>query len=171
MSKHRFRLPSPALVISMVALAVVLGGTAVAATVGPHDDAKADKALIQKLAPTLSVKNANRLGGQPAASFEPKNAIMWAVVTNDGVTATVDRSSGGITVSRGGTGYVHVTFPQDVSNCAWIATQGFPASSLSDVPADFATVRGNGNANDVAVATYDTTGTQVDDAFHILVTC
>jgi hypothetical protein len=94
MFKRRFRLPSPALVISMVALTLVLGGTAVAATVS--GDTKADTKLVKKLAPTLSVKHANtansatsatnatnathatsadsatnatNLGGQPASSF------------------------------------------------------------------------------------------------------
>ena len=62
MFKRRFRLPSPALVLSMVALSIVLGGTAFAAgvTKAPkHADAKADKALIGKMAPSLGVKHAN----------------------------------------------------------------------------------------------------------------
>jgi len=58
MFKRRFRLPSPALVISMVALSLVLGGTAVAASTAKHSDKKADTKLIKKLAPTLSVKHA-----------------------------------------------------------------------------------------------------------------
>jgi hypothetical protein len=57
MFKRRFRLPSPALVISMITLSLVLGGTAVAATTA-HGDKKADIKLIKKLAPTLSVKRA-----------------------------------------------------------------------------------------------------------------
>lgn len=58
MFKRRFRLPSPALVISMVALCLVLGGTAVAASTATHKDAKADTKLVKKLAPSLSVKHA-----------------------------------------------------------------------------------------------------------------
>jgi hypothetical protein len=58
MFKRRFRLPSPALVISMIALSLVLGGTAVAASTAKHGDKKADIKLIKKLAPTLSVKHA-----------------------------------------------------------------------------------------------------------------
>jgi hypothetical protein len=61
MLKRRFRLPSPALVLSMVALSIVLGGTAFAAgvTKAPkHADAKADKALIRKMAPSLGVTHA-----------------------------------------------------------------------------------------------------------------
>ena len=59
MYKRRLRLPSPALVLSMVTLSLVLGGTAFAAsTVTGHNDAKADAKLVKKLAPTLSVKHA-----------------------------------------------------------------------------------------------------------------
>ena len=58
MLKRRFRLPSPALVISMVTLSLVLGGTAVAATATTHKDKKADTKLIKQLAPTRSVKHA-----------------------------------------------------------------------------------------------------------------
>src|SRR2546423_5289874 len=62
MFKRRFRLPSPALVISMVTLSLVLGGTAVAATTAKHGDKKADTKLIKKLAPSLSVKHAKTAG-------------------------------------------------------------------------------------------------------------
>ena len=42
MFKRRFRLPSPALVISMITLSLVLGGTAFAASTATHKDKKAD---------------------------------------------------------------------------------------------------------------------------------
>lgn len=58
MFKRRFRLPSPALVISLIALSLVLGGTAVAASTAKHKDKKADTKLVKKLAPSLSVKHA-----------------------------------------------------------------------------------------------------------------
>jgi len=94
MHKRKFRLPSPALVISMITLSLVLGGTAFAAsTAKRHKDARADTRLIRKLAPKLSVKhaksatnanhaktadsattattadNATNLGGQPASTY------------------------------------------------------------------------------------------------------
>ena len=56
MFKRVLPLPSPAVVISMIALALVLGGTAVAATTG--GGTKAETKLIKKLAPTLSVRHA-----------------------------------------------------------------------------------------------------------------
>jgi hypothetical protein len=68
MFKRRFRLPSPALVISMVTLSLVLGGTAVAASTAKHSDAKADKALINKMAPSLKVKYAKTAGSAATAA-------------------------------------------------------------------------------------------------------
>jgi len=67
MPKRRFRLPSPALVISMIALSLVLGGTAVAAT-ATHGDKKADTKLIKKLAPSLSVKHAKTADSATSAT-------------------------------------------------------------------------------------------------------
>jgi hypothetical protein len=167
MVNHRFRLPSPALVISLIALSLVLGGTAVAASTA--DDTAADTTLVKKLAPTLTVKNANQLGGKVASSYEPKSAILWAVVTNNGSTATVVRSTSGVSAHRSGAGLVTVTFPQNVSGCAWTATQGPPANSL--VLDNFATVRGDGTNTHVQVVTWNPNGNQVDAPFHLLVTC
>lgn len=85
--KRWFRLPSPALIISMVALALVLGGTAVAA-VATDPDKAADTLLIKHLAPTLSVKNAKTVGGKQVKQFFaslPANTAAQALISIDGV--------------------------------------------------------------------------------------
>lgn len=81
MFKRRFRLPSPALVISMVTLSLVLGGTAVAASTATHSDKKADTKLIKKLAPTLSVKHAKTANSATNAT-NAVNATNAANATN-----------------------------------------------------------------------------------------
>ncbi|HEY2209610.1 MAG TPA: hypothetical protein VGH26_10010 [Gaiellaceae bacterium] len=61
MFEHRLRAPSPAFVISLIALFLALGGTSYAATkvaLTKHNDAKADTTLVKRLAPSLSVKQA-----------------------------------------------------------------------------------------------------------------
>lgn len=62
----RFSLPSPALVLSVLALILALGGTALAAgsvsTAKRHADVKQDKKLIRKMAKHLSVKHAKTAG-------------------------------------------------------------------------------------------------------------
>src|SRR6476661_4507618 len=67
MFKLRFRLPSPALVVAMVTLSLVLGGTAVATTTATHKDARADSVLVKKLAPSLSVKHATSAANATSA--------------------------------------------------------------------------------------------------------
>jgi hypothetical protein len=68
MFTRRFRLPSPALVVSMVALCVVLGGSVAAASTATHSGNKAIVKLIKKLAPSLSVKHAKTAGSATTAT-------------------------------------------------------------------------------------------------------
>jgi hypothetical protein len=94
MFKRRFRLPSPALVIAMIALSLVLGGTAVAASAAKHKDAKADTALVKKLAPSLSVKHAktannatNAVNATHAASADSATNATHATSADSATTA------------------------------------------------------------------------------------
>lgn len=95
MFRHKLRLPSPALVLSMIALALVLGGTAVAATVSDPDKA-ADTALVKALAPTLSVEHAHSaslLGGKTAASLQTR-AYSYTLPATFGASTNVVNLSG-----------------------------------------------------------------------------
>jgi hypothetical protein len=93
MQRRKLRLPSPAIVIAMIALSLVLGGTAIAAGTSTPLSKKQVTKLVKKLAPKLSVKhsksatnatnavnatnatnattaaNATDLGGQPATYY------------------------------------------------------------------------------------------------------
>jgi len=97
MFKGKFRLPSPALVISMLALALVLGGTAVAATVGTHADAKADTTLVKKLAPKLSVKHAKTADNATKAGGQTVRKIQWKAAPNTAPQTIF--SAGGLTIT------------------------------------------------------------------------
>lgn len=69
--KRRLKAPSPAFVISLIALFVALGGTSLAATkviAAKHSDARADTKLIRKLAPRLSVKHAKTANSAGSAA-------------------------------------------------------------------------------------------------------
>jgi hypothetical protein len=213
--RRRFRpgRPSPALVISVVALVFAMGGTGYAAfhlgknTVGTKqlkngavtngklangavtNSKLANGAVTAAKLNTTGVTvpnalhantaasatsatnatNAATLAGSPPSAFESSGNLLSAVVTNNGSTATVVRGTAGVTANRVAQGGVEVTFPQDVSKCTWVATQGNPASSV--VMSIFATVRGDGNASDVFVVTFNQAGTQTDANFHLLVLC
>ena len=85
MGSGRLRAPSPAFVISLIALFVALGGTGYAAgkAILTDTDAKADTQLVKKLAPSLSVKqayatnaaNANKLNHVASTSFLQNSKI------------------------------------------------------------------------------------------------
>jgi hypothetical protein len=98
MSKRVFRLPSPALVIAMVALALVLGGTAVAATTSgtPLTKTTGTK-LIKHLAPTLSVKHAKTAGDATTVGGQTVKKIQWKVAPST-ATQTI-LSAGGLTIT------------------------------------------------------------------------
>jgi hypothetical protein len=121
MFKRRFRLPSPALVISTVTLSIVLGGTAVAATVS--GDKKADTKLVKQLAPSLSVKHATTA----AVADSP---IAWAHIA----------ASGAVVAGRGITS-ANVSLQKTSAYC--FTGLGFPFKSASVTP-DYSTATNAG---------------------------
>lgn len=158
MHKRRFRLPSPALVISMVTLCLVLGGTAVAATTEKHSDVRADTKLIKKLAPSLSVKhaqtannatsatnatnattadNAHSLGGVDASAYLQSNVVQRGTfVLNPGTTGTVLFTSGSLSVTADCTlsaGTTTVTMHLVSTVAKWLDSATLEASAGSVV--------------------------------------
>lgn len=111
------RVPSPALVIAVIALVVAVGGGtfAIASSSDGKQDKKIAKKVVRKAAPSLSVlhaktadqastavsasradtaQNADRLGGAPATSYESR--VQWALVSKEGAILA---QSGGITIN------------------------------------------------------------------------
>jgi hypothetical protein len=89
MFKHRLRLPSPALVISLIALSLALGGTAIAAGTAVYLTKASGTRLVRHLAPTLSVKNANTVGGKQVKQFfvkETSSTSATTLLSVDGIT-------------------------------------------------------------------------------------
>ncbi len=107
MFKGKFRLPSPALVISMVALSLVLGGSAFAAGTLTHGDAKADTTLVKQLAPKLSVKHAKTAGNATTVGGQTVRKIQWKVPPSTS-TQTIF-SAGGLTIAGSCDGVSNVT--------------------------------------------------------------
>jgi hypothetical protein len=112
MRKRRFRLPSPALVISMITLALVLGGTAFAASTAKHSDKKADIKLIKKLAPSLSVKHAKTATHATSATS--------ATNATTATSATNASQLGGVAAS----GYQRATLPSGQTEVGEYAAWG-----------------------------------------------
>jgi hypothetical protein len=110
--KHRLRTPSPALVISLIALFVALGGTSLAATKviaakHKHRDAKADTRLVRKLAPKLSVKHAKTASN--AANATHATSADTAINASNATSATSAGVINGGDVSNLVSGYATIT--------------------------------------------------------------
>jgi hypothetical protein len=113
MFKRRFRLPSPALVISMITLSLVLGGTAFAASTATHKDKKADIKLIKKLAPTLSVKHARTAAsattaGHATSADSATNATNATNATHATSATNANHASTADSAANGNLGYAHI---------------------------------------------------------------
>jgi len=136
--QHRLRAPSPALVISLIALFVALGGTTYAASNLPRNSVGTaqlkNKAVTSaKLAKSVKVanaknaltaqnatfaataRNANALGGYPASYFALASIEAAHVVgaTNqppfqNGWSANVDPADQGLSFFKDGWGIVHL---------------------------------------------------------------
>jgi len=158
MYKRKFRLPSPALVISMVTLSLVLGGTAFAASTAKHKDARADTKLVKKLAPKLSVKhaktatnanhantadnattattadNATNLGGQPASAYLTSGDVQSGTFFLDpGTTGKVLFTDGPLSVTAdctqsSGVTTVTVHIVSTAANWIWFGNTLEPAA-------------------------------------------
>jgi hypothetical protein len=131
MFKRRFRLPSPALVISMVTLSLVLGGTAVAATTATHKDARADSALVKKLAPSLSVKHAKTADHATSAV----NATEAVNATN-AVNATHATSADSATNATNTTHATNATTAQTANVAKAIGAVTYVKGTVRDAPAN-----------------------------------
>jgi hypothetical protein len=100
----------------MVALSLVLGGTAVAASTAKHKDAKADTKLVKKLAPSLSVKHA-----------KTANSATSAVNATNAVNATSAANATHATTADSATSATNAANATNATNAANLG--GVPASS------------------------------------------
>jgi hypothetical protein len=125
--KRRLRAPSPALLISLIALFLALGGTSFAAgkvIATKHKDAKADTKLIKKLAPTLSVKHAKTANSATSATHAT-SAVSATNATNATHATTADTATALGTISYNlSTGFTSPGCGVTPCNGAFSDTQG-----------------------------------------------
>ena len=94
--------------------------------------------------------------------------IMWAVTDDDG---SLDRSSGGVTTSKSGTGTYFINFPRDITDCAMTGSAGLSGTSGTEDPHMVTVVGRSDNANSIYLTTSDPSGTLSDAGTHVVVTC
>ena len=152
MFKLRFRLPSPALVVAMVTLSLVLGGTAVATTTATHKDARADSVLVKKLAPSLSVKHA-KTADNATSAVNATNAVNATHATSadnaTNATNATTAQTANVAKAIGAVTYVKGTVRDAPAN----GGSGFAESTESDAfcPAGTVVIGTASHANDQGV--------------------
>jgi hypothetical protein len=171
-------MPSPAMVVALVALFMAMGGSAYALVITGASIKNGSVAGrdIKNRSLTGSDIAGNRVGGGaikesslgtvPSASIADGLA-RYTVVTGAGVQA---RGRGTTSVSRTGEGRYQVIFDRDVRNCAYFATIGDVGAAGAGF--GFISTRQLGsNVNGVVVSVDGPNGNPADRPFHLIVPC
>jgi hypothetical protein len=183
--KRYLRLPSPSMVVAIVALVVASSGVSYAvATVTSSDIVNGSIRNPDFKDGTLRGQEAKRdgFGGggikeESLATSKLDASKLDPVPTADGLTHHVVVASNGDTVrGRGvtstllaGTGTYLAFFDRDVSGCVYSATVGEQSPATPAIGQ--VSVATSGDANGVVVATRDGAGNPADRSFHLTVSC
>ena len=178
MRRLRLRRPSPALVISLIALFVALGGTSYAAIkIGARNLKTGSVGTRAVKNATLSGRdlrraglsgreiNEGRLGSVPLA----EGVSHWAVIRAGDGAAT--RSRGATSATRFAPGRYQVIFNRDVRGCAYLATLG-NTDATTPSTGQIAVSQLPSNVNGVQIRTTTSDGgTNANRNFHVAVVC
>jgi hypothetical protein len=171
-------MPSPAMVVALVALFMALGGSAYALVITGASIKNGSVAGRDIKNRSLTGKDmaGNRVGGGaikesslgtvPSASISDGLA-RYTVVTGAGVQA---RGRGTTSVTRTSEGRYQVIFDRDVRNCAYFATIG-DVGAAGPGSGQIATRQLASNVNGVVVITDNDSGAAADRPFHLIVPC
>jgi len=176
----RHFLPSPAMVVALVALVMSLGGSAYALVI-------TGKSIKNGTITAKDVRNRSltgtdvrrdRLGGSAIkestlaavpAAFVAAGASRFAVVNGGGQAV---RGRDVSSAARTGEGRYQVLFNGDVRNCAYFATVGDPSAAGPPQNSQISVASLASNVNGVAVRTENgNNGTEVNRGFHLVVLC
>src|SRR6266571_4015381 len=134
MFKHRLRAPSPAFVISLIALFLALGGTSYAATkviLTKHKDAKADTTLVKRLAPSLSVKHAKTANNAANATNATSAVNATHATSADSATNATNATS-----ATNATNATNATTAQTANVANAIGAVTYVKGTVRDAPAN-----------------------------------
>jgi hypothetical protein len=171
-------MPSPAMVVALVALFMALGSSAYALVITGASirNGSVTGADIRNRSLSGSDVALNRIGGRaikesslgtvPSAALAD-GVTRYAVVTGAGVVA---RSRGVSSAARTSQGRYQVIFDRDVRNCAYLATIG-DTGVAPPGQGDIATRSLGSNVNGIVVLTDNPNGNPADRPFHVVVPC
>lgn len=181
--------PSPALVISCIALSIALTGVSYAAVVIPRNSVgtlqlKANAVNSTKVANGTLLRADFKPGQIPAGARGPAGAAgpagpagpagaagaaataLWAQLDAAG---SLVRNKGAASSQKLGTGDYLVTFNQDVTGCTYQATLGGPTTGLTT--GEVSAAQRTAIAAGVRVFTLSSAGANADKAFSLAVFC
>jgi hypothetical protein len=173
--------PSPAMVVALVALVMSLGGSAYALVItgkSIRNNTVTGKDIRQRSLRGNDIRRdsvgggsikESSLGDVPHAA-SAAGVDLWAVVNNDGVMIRSKGAALGDPASRTNTGTYHVFFNRDVRGCSYVATLGNPGTG--GPPTGQVTVGSHPtNVAGVSVRTENDGGAVADKPFHLAVFC
>jgi hypothetical protein len=136
----------------------------------PVNDASAPAFFIEQAAAadgtTIVFDSKESPGTSHAPELEIVTGPLFAVVESDG---TIARGSAGVTSTRISSGSYEVTFPKNVTGCAYMVTSALSGSAGLPPHAITGAVGRVNNPRAILVTTRDTSGTLIDRPFHVVV--
>ncbi len=186
MSRSLRRLiPSPAMIVAIVALVMSLGGSAYALVITGKSirnntvtgkDIRSHSLRGHDLRGDTVGGGAIRessLGPVPVAGLATSSAGLdfWAVVNGNGVLVRGRGQAAGDPAGRSGEGIYQVIFNRDVRGCAYVATVGSPTVDAIPPSGQVTVASHPTNVNAVRVRTGNDAGVALDRSFHIAVIC
>lgn len=181
MHKTRFArrlIPSPAMIVALVALFVAMGGSAYALVVTGktiRNGTVTGKDLRDR---SITGKEARRdsIGGD-AVKEASLGLVPQALLAHGSARFAVVNGSGqivrgrGATAARTGNGRYQVIFASDIRGCGYFATIGDPSAAGPPQNSQISVSSLASNVNGVAVRTENGNGNEVDRPFHMIVLC
>jgi hypothetical protein len=167
--KSRRRWPSPALIVSIVALVLALTGSAIAGQATISALTGSDKKKVKKIADKRITARAPNLSVKGAETANTANGVageFFAVVNPDG---TLARGRGSVSSRRANLGQYYVAIGRDPNPCFFVATLG--GTPTADTSGQIAALMDPGATNEVFVVTRDTAGATADRTFSLYVRC
>jgi hypothetical protein len=173
-------LPSPAMVVAVVALIMSLGGSAYALVV-------TGKQIRNNSVTTKDIRNRSLTGndirrdalGGGSIKESTLGLVPGALLAHGSARYAVVNGSGQLvrgrdisSVARTGDGRYQVIFTADIRNCAYFATVGDPSAAAPPQNSQITVSSLASNVNGVAVRTENgNNGAEADRPFHMIVMC
>jgi hypothetical protein len=172
-------LPSPAMVVALVALVMSLGGSAYALVVTGKQirNGSVTAKDIRNRSLTGSDIRRDKLGGG-SIKESSLGTVSSALVAQGGARFAVVNATGQLvrgrdisSVARTGDGRYQVIFNADLRNCAYFATAADPSAAAPPQNSQISATSLASNPNGVAVRTENGAGVEQNRPFHLIVMC